>query len=304
MPGPVFLGLYAIVVAVTLYLCWRAVSRRDESGTLPPLDLPTDPDPYELAYLRGGANEVLRLLVFSLIQRGYIEIHEPGGILGKKPPQIRHTPRHPDPGHLSGLERRVFDGLRAPLAPPELFKSPLSGVVDSECAYYRQRAESESLVPSARRRDAAWTVGASGAAVMLGLGAYKVLVALEKGRHNLGFLIVLQVIALVALITVCRPRRLSRRGAIYLQELQARFAPIQQRVKAGRTLVPDAALLLGVSLFGMGLLDGTPLEFMHKTFQRSASSGGCGGGGGCGGSGCSGGCGGGGCGGGCGGCGG
>src|SRR5262249_28454252 len=74
MIGPDFLLFYACVIAITLGICrWRVDWQDPTAGQTPPR-LPTDPDPYEVAYLRGGENEVTRLAVFGLIQRGYLEI--------------------------------------------------------------------------------------------------------------------------------------------------------------------------------------------------------------------------------------
>ena len=69
LSGPHFLLLYACVIVGTLF--WVALSRQGldpASEERPPL-VPAHPDPYEIAYLRGGENEVTRVTVFSLIQR-------------------------------------------------------------------------------------------------------------------------------------------------------------------------------------------------------------------------------------------
>ena len=47
---------------------------RDRTANLPPLPIPADPDPCEIAYLRGGENEATRLIVFDLIQRGCLGV--------------------------------------------------------------------------------------------------------------------------------------------------------------------------------------------------------------------------------------
>ncbi len=72
MYGPHFLVLYASVIAITLG--WCAIILRDVTVNLPAPLVPTQPDPYEIAYLRGGATQVLHLISFDLIQRGYLKV--------------------------------------------------------------------------------------------------------------------------------------------------------------------------------------------------------------------------------------
>src|SRR4051794_20624292 len=80
--GPQFLLFYALVITVTI--CWAkyAVNKQDLTGNLPPAPIPATIDPYELAYLRAGEHEVLRLALVSLIQRGYLRRGNKKGALG------------------------------------------------------------------------------------------------------------------------------------------------------------------------------------------------------------------------------
>ena len=48
-------------------------------------------------------------------------------------------------------------------------------------------------------RAAAWKIGGRSALVIVGLGGYKLLVALAKGRNNVGFLLLMGVVSLVML---------------------------------------------------------------------------------------------------------
>ena len=154
----------------------------------------------------------------------------------------------------------------------------------------------------------------------MGLGGFKLAVAVAQGHRNVAFLIVFGGIGVLALAVACLVLpRTSRLGRAYLQELKRAYGDLKGRVhpigaedsaltKAGD---PDAprrlrdpsdypSWLLMVGIFGIASLVDTPLSDLTTIFKLgSSSTGGCGGGG-CGG----GGCGGGGCGGGCGGCGG
>ncbi len=70
MYGPHFLVLYGVVIASTLGVSWVILYRCDKTGELRLPPIPSNPDPYHIALLRGGENEATRVLVFSLIQRG------------------------------------------------------------------------------------------------------------------------------------------------------------------------------------------------------------------------------------------
>lgn len=67
MYGPSFLLLYAIVIVLTLAYCGWSVSRLDATTEERLPLVPARPDPLEIAYLRGGENEVTRVAVFDLI---------------------------------------------------------------------------------------------------------------------------------------------------------------------------------------------------------------------------------------------
>lgn len=72
MYGPTFLVLYACVIGATLAICWVWVQSLDKTSNLPPLPIPKSVNAYQIAFLRGGENELLRIMIFDLIQRGYL----------------------------------------------------------------------------------------------------------------------------------------------------------------------------------------------------------------------------------------
>jgi uncharacterized protein (TIGR04222 family) len=69
--GPEFLLFYFILSAVVI-VALVLIRRASESGTAPKLDLA---DPYLVAHLRGGENEVLRVALVSLIDRGLLKVN-------------------------------------------------------------------------------------------------------------------------------------------------------------------------------------------------------------------------------------
>src|SRR5688572_23057803 len=78
MDGPPFLVLYLSVIILSAIALSVARASSDRSDNLNVPAIPPDPDPYEIAFLRGGANEVARAIIFSLIQKGMVEIVSDG----------------------------------------------------------------------------------------------------------------------------------------------------------------------------------------------------------------------------------
>src|SRR2546421_11934242 len=111
MPGPDFLWLYVIVIVATVLVSRFAIGRLDSTGSAPP-PIPPSPDPYEIAYLRGGENELTRVVIFHLIQRGYLQT-----TLRK----IERTLNPPDNSALTELERAVYDLADSPVGARDVF---------------------------------------------------------------------------------------------------------------------------------------------------------------------------------------
>ena len=305
MYGPQFLFLYGLVIAVTLVGCWWRLRSKDPTAQLPPLPLRSDPDPYEIAYMRGGENEVVRLTIFNLIQRGYLKVSETKRWWGSTEQRLGRVSGHPDQRHLSPLEQSVFRLFSTPRTAADIFQSDVqSTALEGLCTDFDSKLQGEQALCPSEVRDASVRIRWFGVMLILGIGGYKLMAALAKGRYNVGFLIIMGFCSLFLLLRLCRPPRLSRLGQDYLKRLQGVF----DRFKPTASGANDTTLLLLVSLFGVGVLSETLYASLPRMFARSArSSGGCGdgwsGGCGCGGGGS--GCGGGGCGGGgCGGCGG
>ena len=293
LSGPHFLLLYLVVIVGTLV--WVGVTRQalDPTFRERPPQVPVSPDPYEIAYLRGGENEVTRVATFALIQRGYLEINETGSRRTKQQ-RIGQCPAHGDLSLLSPLEQALFRDFSSPRTAPEIFQSPLPQNVKAHCAGYEQSLSAERLLTTEDQRQATKCLGGTAALIFLGLGGYKLAAALANGYNNVLLLLLMAVVSTIVLAVMVQTRRLSRRGEEYLRRLQQAFHALKHPAGA------DAgdSLVLSVSIFGMALLAATPQAAYGRMFAQSASSGGCGSGGGCGGGGCGGGgCGGGGCGG-------
>ncbi|MGH9723137.1 MAG: TIGR04222 domain-containing membrane protein [Bryobacteraceae bacterium] len=299
MRGPEFLILYLTIIAATLLIYWFRLQSVDQTESLGPALIPTNPDPYQIAYLRAGVDEVVRLVVAGLADRGYLDVN-------RALSQIRQSASPPDLHPLNHFERRVFDWFATPKYSRDMASTQLRMEAGTHCRQYEGILQNEQLLTSAETRAAAWRLAWTAISVIAILGGYKLIVALSRGRRNVLFLILMGIAGSAIALVMARRPRLSARGRAWLRRLELAYESLRPGyADAAATMQGSAPLLLAAGLFGTGILAGGAYE--HFLGRRrpygdfggsSCSSGGdssCSGGGdgGGGGSGC-GGCGGGG----------
>jgi uncharacterized protein (TIGR04222 family) len=306
MYGPDFLLLYSSVIILIMIVCGWLVQDPTKKQSLPLI--PSEPNPYEIAYLRSGTSEVVKVAILNLIQRHYLQIAEK---------LIIHTTNPQHSSELQPIEHQVLSSFSS--TPSIKSIASIAQKVQPYCNIYEDQLHNEQLLYDQKWQAANIKVGLIAATIIFILGGYKLLIALAKGRHNVGFLIIMAVLSIIFILWfVSRRSRLSFRGQAYLQQLQQTFAESKTKVKFSIPSAFDYNLV--VALFGVEALAGTFYDSYYKIFfpvisyrtssRQSRSDGSsCSGSSGCGGGGssCSSGssCGGGSCGGGgCGGCGG
>ena len=289
-----FLFLYICVATSTIFAAWLMVRRQDKTDQMPPLHIPQTPDIYEIAYLRGKENEVIRLSILNLISQGYLQIISD---------KISKNPNSPDPGLLSELDKQIFAVCYNGMEAKDIFSnSSISNIATKYCQTYQYNLETKHLVTSEEVKQAAWGIGTAGALLLMCLSGYKISVAISQGRHNIGFLIFLTIVSLIVLIFAAKPPRLSKRGRNYLEMLKQIFSNLSNKESLSSTSTYDPGMApMAMAIFGVGILAGTSFDSFEHAFHRSAANsnyGGCGsscgtssggGGGGCGGGGCGGG---------------
>ncbi len=328
--GPYFLLFYAAVIVVSIVAARRSIRSADWTRELDPLEVPAKLDPYEVAYLRGGANEVTRVAIASLIQRGVLQITEQKARLSVK--KWIDLGRTPSPGELAPIENAIRKWSGFPAEPRAIFAAGgLAARIEPVCDQFEDElTERGLLAPREELRSLARRLWSFGILILVGLGGYKLAVAHAKGHHNVGLLWFMMIAGGLFYTIACRSLpRLTARGKDYLYRLKLAYSGLRPEIDAGgdwtvngaedsptprggRAAAASSECLLLVGIFGIPALAGTPLSDMTTMFRmgprRVNGNGGCGGAsGGCGGGGGGGGCGGGGgggCGGGGGGCGG
>jgi uncharacterized protein (TIGR04222 family) len=280
LPGPQFLIFYVVLGVSTIIILWLA-RQASEAADAPRIDYS---DPYLLAYLRGGAAEVIRVATVSLIDRGLLQMTNDQLVdVNQSAVNIVRRP----------IEKALLQHFRFRAKASSAFTSP---AILSTCEEYRDALQRLGLIPDESiSRARLWRLCVA-VVLLSGVAALKILIALQRGRTNIFFLVLLVVFFVFIAIRVHNPLR-TRRGDALLADLRSLFSSLKARAAmlrpGGETA--DAALLMAI--FGLESLPAVSFpfakQFQPKSPASSTSSCGfacgsscgssCGGGGGCGG---------------------
>lgn len=254
-PGPQFLLLYWVLLMFSVLVA-TASRKASEGGDPPKVDTS---DPYLIASLRGGVDEVLRIALFNLEDRGllkwdgdHIVSTHPSNVALVRRPLERAVLRHFE---ISQPADSLFDSLEA----------------KRSAAALEEELKRKELLPSPRlqtgRLGRFFLVGGATTA----LGVAKAAVALGRGRTNLGFLLISMLLAGIILWVVSFPRRTAR-GDRLLEDLRELFARLKYRASS---LTPggasnEAALL--VAVYGLGALPMAQFPTAHRAERAGRPS--------------------------------
>lgn len=249
LPGPAFLAFYWLVVLpATLGGAWL-LRRFLERGDIPDLDLS---NPYLLAYLRGGKQQVVELVVVSLVDRGLMLTER--GMVAVRDDQVALSVRSP-------LEQSALTRLRQiqPKSVDGLVRDPF---LDASCESLAAELRARGLLASRGLNGRRALVYLLSVLVLVGVALIKIAIAFERGRHNVAFLVVSVPIACLLVRHWANPR-LTALGERVLADMRELFSGLRDRAQ---TIVPGggtAELSLLVGVFGIG-----PLPFAifpHKS---------------------------------------
>lgn len=275
LPGPEFLNVFGALAIIVLAATWLAIHFADHTGSRPPPPVPEKPDAIEIAFLQGGANQVVRTVIYDLVQRGYAAL--------AKEDRVIPTAKEPQPGELDAIEALVLDAIQSKPKAHELFDNRA------------KRAELLKLLQPVRARLAAqdlikpesvkiWRRRAQliGALLLVGFAGAKIYVALTVGPANVSYLVFLclaSILALFALAYVLTRSHASRRGRAWLQAMELAYRPrldtalVRLGSSHGMRGFEGASLFL-IGLYGFSVLKGTPDAAFAEHFKRASGDGG------------------------------
>jgi uncharacterized protein (TIGR04222 family) len=221
---PSFLLLYAAGTVIGLisgsFWIWLCDGTRDD-------DLPDEslspPDPYEVAYLRGGAANVARLVVFDLIEQGKFELVSPrrGFGLFASAKKLRRGPRPGDLSAFTAIQRAAWNWLAQPRFLAHVFhrRTGLSKVIAAPCLTFVKPLTERRLLETRGRRMACKAVGWGLTVSLVGVGLYKYFTSPIIGAGEALSLVVLMVLGQIGTAIICRRVGLSDLGHRYLENI-------------------------------------------------------------------------------------
>ncbi|MES2355522.1 MAG: TIGR04222 domain-containing membrane protein [Pseudomonadota bacterium] len=244
-------------------------------------------DPYQIALLRGGDKEALRIATIALIDRGLLIATD--DMLHTKNDAAIELVNRP-------IEKAILRHYLITGSADSIFASPRVLV---PCEEYQTTLSQRGLIPDESIFQQRLTPTILAAAILLLVTGAKIMIAFSQGRHKVIFLILLTIVCCFGVFKAYK-KPITGRGEALLDDLRRLFSGLRHRVRTipagGQT--NEAALV--AAIFGVGVLPASTFPFVNKLYpQKSDNSGssGCGsssnsGGSSCGGGGCGGGCGG------------
>jgi uncharacterized protein (TIGR04222 family) len=300
LSGPAFLLVYAAFAAAVIIVSRLQVTAADRSltGPLPPVS--PERDPYEIAYLRGGKNELLRFAIFDAVRRKVLRLAPPAK--GKKTQRIEAVPEAGSAASAAPPLDKIVEFYAQPRTSEELFASPLPEAVEAWAATrFGPALESEHFFTDPAVKSTATRVRWYGSAALVIFAGLRFLEAFSLHHRNVGFLFVLLLVSFMLLLLFTQVPRLSRRGRAYLERLKEALRPPGGPAPAFVGAADAAGILdpIFVAVTGLQALANTEFAPINKLFPARVSSGGdsggcgssgggssCSSGGGCGGGGC------------------
>ena len=288
LPGPQFLQFYFFLSLIVISLVVLLRRAGDSTVVIPRLQ-----DPYQIAYLRGGKDEVLRVAAVSLLDRNLLKADSAGELTTADNIAIETVRR---PLDQAILERFKLGG--------DATKLTSSRSLEAATSTYEKELAQLGLLPDAATYKRRYLIAGVAILFLLAIAVAKIAVALSRGRTNLLFLVFLSVIAVLVVRAVASPRR-TRAGDAVLSDLRELFAGLKLR---RTSLAPGGQgneLAFLAAIFGLEAVPAEiyPFATLLRRTERAQGDSFWSSGSSCGSSSCGSSCGGGGCGGGCGGCG-
>jgi hypothetical protein len=121
--------------------------------------MPSGIDSYEVAYLRGGNNDVTRAIVMARAERGWLKAEQDGQKIGC-------LKRRPSEGEFSALAQTVYDGCSESRDAAATFASDLPNRVVTFCRRYEGKLQLQQLLRGDALNGMAWKVALLGAALL------------------------------------------------------------------------------------------------------------------------------------------
>ena len=249
-----------LILGVALAYFGPVLLRRalDRTGGLDIPPVPDTPDPYHIAYLRGGEGEVMRLTLFDLVRRGHLEMTETKRLASTER-RIHRSETAPEVDELSDVERYMVGFFANARNPAEIYRSGIHELLrHGSHAEKTDLMREQMLIPEAidrRLSGADYLIAALGCLFGIALGLF----AFDHAGIGVGIAILFLVARKLAKRHMRRTGHMSAHGRKYLAAMQDAYADM----KSAAPVVQGPAgrgrddTLLSVGLYGSAALMGT-----------------------------------------------
>jgi len=247
--GPEFLLYYAVLGVVVVAIVWYRRRARGSSG----LSSEKLADPYEIACLRGGPKEAVRVATCALLDRGLLRAEETTIVAVR-----------PDAAHLVGkpIERALMKECSKTREVTEVMSAPPVAAAASEL---EEKLIRRGLLAAPEGRIAALV----GMVLMAAVALIKIVIAFGRGRYNVLYLVVFAGVFLVVLWWIAEWRQ-TLRGLRTLGDFRTLFGGSRAKAYTVGRHAPDLALLTAV--FGLAAAwNHTRSGEFRKLFPSSAN---------------------------------
>ena len=279
LAGPTFLALY-----LTCFIFLAILLRLTLSLTNPTADdnlpIPADPDPFQIAYMRGGPPELIRTILVDLAEKGRIKevTSQPKWYHFGATRRLWAISNPVDLGDgLPVIHRVVLDHFRH--QPRQLDKviNQLMPEVQPHVKPLQAWLQNNGLTLSNSEKFRIGAFTFSAIALFDCIGLYKLLAALSHNRFNIGFLIFGLISGSLLLLMVGHRHPLTERGRAFLRDLRTAFDSLKS--PTGRSLSADAtnsltgahtSSLLAMSIFGVIALQNSEFDSLFHSFGPNA----------------------------------
>lgn len=256
LPGPQFLLFYIVLAGLAIGSLVFLRRRAELYGATPRIDLS---NPYLIACLRGGKGEVLRVAVVGLLERGLLVLN------GTK---------------IQSRENASSDSVRWPIEKALLKKYKRSGEAQwifyddallEECQACDKTLRQARLLPDQATHQARWLrlIVVCGALITIGL--IKIGIALSLGRTNVGFLIVLMILAVIVAFKLSFPR-LTASGKAMIADVRSLYGGLRNRTARLKPAGSDMESTMQAAIFGVGMLPFPEMDILFPSEKRTSAS--------------------------------
>lgn len=258
LPELVFFVFYFVMnLVVVVLIRWRFRQQESRSkSSQPPLI-----HPYEIAHLRAGPNECIRVAAFSLIHRGWLKISK-GSLEAAPPVESDKPPRL--------LETTILNRFSSSRPIFDLYNNAEIQMAGAESydSLNRHGLVADDAILAARR-----PLFAIGLFLILGLAFVGIKSGFAAGALQVSLLLGLALLFLFGLWKIYRCER-SGLGERVLKDLQHLGQDLKARAHEFRPEDKNDDVSLVVAVFGLSVLSETHFPFLKdlKISARGATS--------------------------------